>query len=102
MKNNIIKQNLQEMLHAIVKKSDIDTKDEMGNTNWSADYQLNKKLGKKPYAFQDYQYVPVANNKELKKAVYLHEEDANQLNILGKGVRDMLQLFESKKQELGI
>jgi hypothetical protein len=76
--------------------------DELDNT-WSAKYHVNKKLGKRPYVCHDFKYIPCEEGKSIPKdAFYLAEKDANELNVLGNGVRDLLRLYNEKREALGL
>jgi hypothetical protein len=105
MKNDI-KQQLRMMLGedlkdniAIVKKSDLEAKNNKGVSNWSAEYQVSKKLGKEPYELVGFQFVPIDTSYKVKKAIYLRPNEANELNSLGKGVADLMNLFNEKRKE---
>jgi hypothetical protein len=96
--------NIQEELKdkiAIVNKSDLDKKGPGGTSNWSAEFQVNSKLGKKPYKMENFQYVPVEHGRELKDAIYLRDNEVQELNLIGKGVANLMNTFDEKGKEYG-
>jgi hypothetical protein len=102
---NILREEIAKMITekkdnvTIVNKSQLDKRGPVGSSNWSAEFQVNSKLGKKPYLFQNYQYIPVNKGHKLSDAIYLRDEEAKELNTIGQGVQNLMNIFDQKRQE---
>jgi hypothetical protein len=102
--NKIVRQALQEQEEVLGKGlpnvAIVNSKDLMNGEPWSAEYHIGKKVGKEPYIIQDFEAKPVEKRHQLKDAVYLTQQEADELNVLGAGVRDLVQKFNHKKVEI--
>ena len=58
-------------------------------SNWSADFQINKQKGKKPYKKKTYE-LTLMTKSISKDAIYLTEKQAEELNELGSSIKDMI------------
>ena len=103
------KQLMEDM--AIVNKGDL------GGT-WSAEYYTRKQQGLSPYEKRGYILISlqkpkedkigtvkgpgdirVSNLRKIKDAVYLTEEQANELNQLGQQVQKLIKEYNKKYEE---
>ena len=78
--------------YAVVNKSDLDIAG-----NWSADYQVHLKAGRKPYTKKGFTLteVEVKNKKSIpsRGVVFLKPEDAEKLNTVGAAIEKKLELY---------
>ena len=81
--------------HTIVNFSDV-RNNNLGNTNLSAEYHINKKKGKTPYKKENRLFVEIEDGKSIPKdATYLSSEQANEYNNIQKQI---IELEEKQKE----
>lgn len=84
---------------AIVNKNDI-------NKIWSASFHLNRLKGNKPYFKNGYTLESAMNdditmrnqstNYKIKNAIYMTQEQADELNLIGNQIRDLINQYNDK------
>ena len=84
---------------AIVNKNDL-------GSNWSASYHVNRLRGLKPFIKNGYTLEPAikddgtmrnqSTNYSIKNAVYMTEEQAEELNIIGNEIRQLVSQYNEK------
>ena len=87
---------------AILNKNDL-------NQNWSASYHINKKKGLAPFMRNGYHLEPgtkpdgtmrnQSTNYSIKNAIYMTPEQAEELNIIGEQIRNLIAQYNEKTQQ---
>ena len=81
---------------SIVNSGDLDN-------NWSANYHTRKQQGLEPFNKDGYTIIPHAQakgwTKSLVKSIYMTQEQADVLNVLGAQIRELIQQYNEKYNE---
>lgn len=104
LKNRKYKKEIQET-KKLMETIDIINKSDLGS-NWSASYNINTKRGLKPYVKNGYTLIPAikedgimrnqSTNYQIKNAIYLTEQQAEELNNIGNEIRQLISQFNEK------
>jgi hypothetical protein len=78
---------------------------ELGLDNWSAEYNVNKKLGKDPYirnGFAVVRHLQKRGKTLPNDVIYLTIEEATRINAIGQGINHLIEKYGELCDELGV